>query len=283
MIDTHIHVAPPHLPGAGPLASTLELPAKERARILRKEMKDASVSAACAMGALAITPDDPLGVATTLEVMEHVPGLFAIGAMDPAKDDRKHYDAVDRALADQRIVALKGYLGYLHYEPSHAGYRRYYELAERHGVPVIFHTGDTYSKLAKLKYAQPLLVDEVAVDHPKTHFVLAHLGNPWMLDAAEVIYKNDNVWADLSGFIVGDKSLFRDDAWDDALNDISHRVAYALHYAEKPERILFGSDWPLIPMASYRRFIAKLMPSAWHEAVFEANARALFSRLASNH
>ena len=42
----------------------------------------------------------------------------------------------------------------------------------------------------------PLLVDDVAVDNPDVKFVMAHFGNPWLIDAAEVIYKNDNVWAD---------------------------------------------------------------------------------------
>ena len=34
---------------------------------------------------------------------------------------------------------------------------------------------------------------------PDTRFVLAHVGNPWFRESAEVIYKNMNVWADLSG------------------------------------------------------------------------------------
>ncbi len=281
MIDMHVHLVPPNLPGSGPLSTTLELPVVERVKVIRREMKSGGMSTVLAMGAYSISAQDPLGAASTLELIESVPGLFAIGVMDPTRDDREHFRRVDAALADQRIAAMKGYLGYLHYEPSHANYRRYYELAEKHSVPVIFHTGDTYSRLAKLKYAQPLLIDDVAVDHPRCRFVIAHLGNPWMLDAAEVVYKNDNVWADLSGLIVGDKSLFSDDEWDDALSDIASRVLHALHYAEKPDRILYGSDWPLIPMKGYQRFVADLLPDAWHEGVFDANARNLFSRLSS--
>ena len=282
MIDMHIHVVPPNLPGAGPLSSVLELPLKERVKIIKREMKDAGILSALAMGSYTISPDDPLGVKSTFEVMEALPGLHAIGVMDPTKDaaDREHFALVDKALKDKSIVALKGYLGYLHFEPWHINYRRYYELAEQHRIPVIFHTGDTYSKKAKLKYAQPLGIDDVAVDHPECNFVIAHFGNPWMLEAAEVIYKNDNVWADLSGFVVGDGKLFSDDDWDDALSDIASRVLHALHYVEKPNRILYGTDWPLIPMKGYRRFVADLLPEPWHEAVFEANARNLFTRIA---
>jgi predicted TIM-barrel fold metal-dependent hydrolase len=208
MIDTHLHVVPPNLPGAGPLGEVLNAGAEAVAAALRREMTAAGVTSALAMGCLDGGPDDPLGIAGTLAVAGHARGLHAIGAMDPRRGDAEHFRAVERELARGRVKALKGYLGYLHYGPDHAGYRRYYELAERYRVPVVFHTGDTYSPRAKLRYAQPLLVDDVAVDHPRVSFVLAHLGNPWLTGAAEVIYKNVNVWADLSGLALGDEESF---------------------------------------------------------------------------
>src|SRR5438876_1156594 len=113
MVDCHIHVVPPNLPGAGPLSSMLELPFGERLKVIRKEMKDAGITVALAMGAYAITPEDPLGVQSTLAVVEKLPGLHAVGVMDPAIDpaDREHFRRVDAALKDKRIAALKGYLG----------------------------------------------------------------------------------------------------------------------------------------------------------------------------
>src|SRR4029077_12121932 len=104
-----------------------------------------------------------------------------IGIVDPSRTDGEHLRRVDLTLATGQVRALKGYLGYLHYGPDHAGYLPYYELAARHGVPCIFPTGDTYSPRAKLRYAQPLAVDDVAVDHPDVRFVLAHAGNPWLI------------------------------------------------------------------------------------------------------
>jgi hypothetical protein len=47
-------------------------------------------------------------------------------------------------------------------------------------------------------------VDDVAVDYPDVKFVICHLGNPWFQDTAEVLYKNDNVYADISGLTLGD-------------------------------------------------------------------------------
>src|SRR5262249_929112 len=137
-------------------------------------------------------------------------------------------------LASGQVRALKAYLGYLHYAPDHPGYRPYYELAARHQAPFVFHTGDTYSPRAKLRFAHPLLVDDVAVDHPDVRFVLAHVGNPWLIEAAEVVYKNVNVWADLSGQLVGDASLFIDAEHRDRIQETATALGRAFRYAERP-------------------------------------------------
>jgi predicted TIM-barrel fold metal-dependent hydrolase len=276
MIDAHVHVVPPNLPGVGPLSPLLEGPLDVLAAALHRQMQAANVTAVLAMGAWGSPPDDPLGVAGTLRVARFVPGVAAVGVADPTRTDPEHLRRVDAALATGQVRALKGYLGYLHYGPDHAGYRPYYERAERHGVPVVFHTGDTYSPRAKLRFAQPLLVDEVAVDHPQVRFVLAHFGNPWLTDAAEVVYKNVNVWADLSGLVVGDETGFTAEERRDAQSDAAAAVARAFRYAERPNRFLYGSDWPLAPMSAYRDFIRAALPAVYHPLVFEDNARSLF-------
>ncbi len=276
MIDAHLHVVPPRLPGVGSLSPLLGESADVVAAALGREMRAAGVGHALAMGCWGGAADDPLGVADTLRIASAVPGLHAVGVADPTRIDRDHLDRAEAALAAGRVRALKGYLGYLHFAPDHPGYAPYYELAERHGLPFVFHTGDTYSPYAKLRFARPLLVDDVAVDHPRVKFVLAHLGNPWLTEAAEVVYKNVNVWADLSGIVVGGEELWNEEARRDALHDAVAEVGRAFRYAERPNRFLYGSDWPLTPMAPYRDFVAAAVPEAVHPLVFEENARNLF-------
>lgn len=276
MIDTHLHAVAPRLPGddhddplwAGPVAA--------RADRLRAALDAAGVTIALGMGHCGASPDDPLGIADTVAIAALVPRLRAIGILDPARHDDDHFARVEEQLASGRVCALKAYLGYHHHGPEAPEYAPYYRLAARYTLPVIFHTGDTYSRRAKVKFAHPLRVDEVAVDHPDVNFVLAHVGNPWLTDAAEVIYKNDNVWADLSGLLVGDESEF--DAWasDGTLDAVAERVRDAYDYTERPDRFLFGSDWPLAPLHAYRDFVRRIVPEEDWPAVSEANARALF-------
>jgi uncharacterized protein len=264
------------LPGVGSLSPVLDLPLPARAAALRQSLHAGGVDQALAMGCWNGSPDDPLGIAETLALAREVPALFAVGVADPARTDIDHLQGIDQALATGRVRALKAYLGYLHFGPDHPGYVPYYELAARRGLPFIFHTGDTYSPRAKLRFAHPLPIDDVAVDHPDVRFVLAHCGHPWLLEAAEVVYKNVNVWADLSGLAVGAESSFQTDERRDLLQDTMASLHRAFRYAERPNRFLYGSDWPLAPMTSYRDLIRSAIPEVYHALVFDENARALF-------
>jgi predicted TIM-barrel fold metal-dependent hydrolase len=280
MIDVHVHVTNAKLPGIKAEHPMLDGPEPPLADALKGEMKRAGVDQILAMGRLDPPASDPLGIAGIVRLASFVPGLHAIGAIDPTKTSSDHLQAVEAVLKAGKVQALKAYLGYRPFGPDHAGYLPYYELAKTYKMPVVFHTGDTYSTTAKLKYAHPLLVDDVAVDHPEVRFVMAHFGNPWLMDAAAVVYKNPNVWADLSGLIIGDEALFAGHFQARTpireINDAILDVRKALIYTGKFDRFLFGSDWPLAPMASYRKLVEMIVPKESHQAVFEDNAKALF-------
>lgn len=276
MIDCHLHVVPPRLPGVGSLHPVLEGAAERVAETVRQEMEQAGIRAAMAMGSANGPDDDPLGINATLAIARSVPGLHAIGVANPLRSDPEHMRRVEKVIAGGQVRALKAYLGYLHFPPDHPGYRAYYELAERHNLPFFFHTGDTYSPYAKVRFAHPLLVDDVAVDHPRVRFILAHVGNPWMIDAAQVIYKNMNVWTDLSGLVVGPVDDDSSEEHQESLLDLMSNLQRAFRYAERPNRFLFGSDWPLTELSAYRAFIARALPGPYHPLIFEDNARILF-------
>jgi predicted TIM-barrel fold metal-dependent hydrolase len=270
VIDTHIHVVNVNLPGVpqalAPDGTSLDAPLDEVARCIRAEMKRANIQHALCMPRRELSMADPLGVEGTRRLAALVPGLHPIGLADPERSDEGHMDRVGETLKRGDVVALKAYLGYLHHGPQSPGYRPYYQLAAKHKIPVIMHCGDTFSHLAKVKYAHPLHIDDVAVDFPETKFVIAHMGNPWLLDAAEVIYKNnkkgvrENVWADLSGLVVGSEQDFESYRQEGSLKTVCDDVRKALDFAERPDRILYGSDWPLAPMNVYRDFIRELVP-----------------------
>jgi len=180
---------------------------------------------------------------------------------------KQDISAYENLAKSRKIQGFKIYLGYYHFYPYDNVYKPFYELAEKYNLIVMFHTGDNYSSKAKVKYAHPLNVDEVAVDYPKARFIIAHLGEPWVYDAAEVVYKNSNVYADVSGLVTGDLKKIT--------NFNPRKFKEALEYSGY-DRILYGSDWPLAPMDKYIKFIKTLIPKKEQDKVFYENAKKLF-------
>lgn len=233
-----------------------------------------SIGFATAEGELSHGAENPIGLdGDGASGMERV-GL--VGGVNPYDLDREGLARVERALAAGRLAGLKIYLGYYHFGPGHEPYKRIYELAARHRVPVVFHTGDTYAPNAKVRFAEPLPIDDVAVDFRDTTFVLAHLGNPWTLDAAELLYKNPNVYADLSGFLVGDGAYFTDSANAEGIGHAVARIREAFAWAENAEKFLYGSDWPLVPMRAYFEFVERAIDPPFRDRVFYLNAKKVF-------
>jgi uncharacterized protein len=223
-------------------------------------------------------------VLSSFKVSEERPSVHEI--LDVVRDDPQigvaagvsyyNYRAAD--LADLRslmreglIQALKLYPGYEAFYPHDPRMRVVYELAGEFGVPVMIHTGDTFDPQGKVKYAHPLQVDEVAVDFRDVTFVICHLGNPWVTDAMEVIYKNPNVVGDISGLTLGQ---FEERFEQYMLQVIKQVVAFA----GDPSSLLFGTDWPICDIGSYIRFVTNLrLSESEMELIFWKNSARIFN------
>jgi predicted TIM-barrel fold metal-dependent hydrolase len=169
-----------------------------------------------------------------------------------------------------KVRGLKLYPGYQPFYPNDPKWTPAYEFAAEQKIPVMIHTGDTYTPKGKLKYAHPLHVDEAAVDFPDVEFVICHIGNPWIRDCMEVVYKNANVYADISGLTLG--------AFEDRFEVyVRKQVQEMLLYGVEPDNVLFGTDWPISSMESYLEFMDELaIPERDKRKIFSENAIELF-------
>jgi hypothetical protein len=186
---------------------------------------------------------------------------------------------IEEGLRSRQYGCIKVYLGYTHRYAYDRLYEPIYLLAEKFDVPVVFHTGDTSSAKAKLKFADPLTIDEVAVDHPKVRFVIAHCGNPWIESAAEVAYKNPNVYIECSALLTGNLDQIPKEKVE---SYVVRPIAWVFGYLEDPKKMMFGTDWPLVSMKPYVEAYKRAIPKEHWKAVFHDNAVRVFKLQANN-
>ena len=112
-----------------------------------------------------------------------------------------------------------------------------YEVLEEEGCIALFHTGQTGvgsgmpgGNGMRLKYSNPMVIDDVAVDFPDLKIILAHPSFPWQEEALSVAQHKPNVYIDLSG-------------WSPKYFP-PILVRYCNSILRK--KVLFGSDWPMI-------------------------------------
>jgi len=137
---------------------------------------------------------------------------------------------LERAHQDLQLPGLKLGPTYQNYDPVDPTAYPVYEYAERHGIPILIHQATTFPREAPLKYALPLLLDEVAIRFPELRMVLAHVGHPWEADCAVTLRKHPHLYADISG-IHGRPWRF----YQALITCVEYGVA---------DRLLFGSDFP---------------------------------------
>ena len=143
------------------------------------------------------------------------------------------------------------------------GLSRLYERASDLEVPVIVHTGTSIFPGARNKYADPIDLDDVAVDFPDLVLILAHGGRPlWMDTCLFLVRRHPNVYMDISG--IPPRSL----------------LGYFPRLAEVAHKTLFGTDWPGpgVPgvRANIEAFRALPLPGAAQRAILAETAERIF-------
>lgn len=143
-----------------------------------------------------------------------------------------------------------------------------YELINHYKLPALFHTGHSGIGTGmrggggmRLKYAQPIHIDDVAVDFPDMTIILAHPSWPWTDEALSMALHKPNVYIDLSGWMP------------------KYFPPQIVQYANGPlkTKMLFGSDFPLIaPDRWIEQFKDAGFKPEIHDLILKQNAiRAL--------
>jgi uncharacterized protein len=102
-----------------------------------------------------------------------------------------------------------------------------YSKAQEAKIPVMLHTGTSIFPRSVNRFADPIYVDDVAVDFPDLKILLAHGGRPlWMETAFFLVRRHKNVFLDISGI------------------PPTRLLDYFPRIEAIADKSLFGSDWP---------------------------------------
>jgi predicted TIM-barrel fold metal-dependent hydrolase len=165
----------------------------------------------------------------------HPDVVIPFASVDPARPDAR--ERVRRLIDEHEVKGFKFHPNLQAFFPNDLSVYPVYEVIEEAGLPALFHSGHSGIGTGvpgggglRLKYSNPLCLDDVAADFPTLPIVIAHPSFPWQDEAISVCLHKENVWIDLSG-------------WSPRYFP-PQLVQYA--NTQLREKVLFGSDFPLL-------------------------------------
>lgn len=193
--------------------------------------------------------------------------LLPFGGLDPTTG-RDPDRAMARLIQELKLAAVKLHPPHQLFYPNQ--YRDglkalevIYRTAEQARLPIMIHTGTSIFPGARNQYADPIYVDDVAVDFPNLPLIVAHGGRPlWMETAVFLLRRHANVYMDISS--IPPQNLLK---YFPKLEDLSGKI-------------LWGSDWPgpRVPgmKANLDRFCQLPLSAAAKQRILYENAARLF-------
>ncbi|OBI83301.1 amidohydrolase family protein [Mycobacterium sp. E740] len=168
--------------------------------------------------------------------------LIPFGSVDPWHE-RRAVHRVHELVRDYGVKGFKFHPSMQAFEPNDRRFYPIYEAIAEAGVPALFHTGQTGmgsglpgGHRIKLRYSDPMLLDDVAADFPDLTIVMAHPAVPWVDSQIAIATHKANVYIDLSG-------------WSPKYFPPQLVRAVSRHLRTK---VLFGTDFPYIQLDRWR-------------------------------
>lgn len=214
-IDTHVHIEVDdagHGSLPGPLQEAMDkyfgshepMPLDAVADYYRERKMVAVVFTVDARTNLKFTPNSSEEIARGAARNNDV--LIPFGSVDPLTG-RDAIELAKRLHGDYGVRGFKFHPTVQGFDPSDVAFAPLWESIQEMGVPIVVHTGQTGVGAGtpggfglKLRYSNPVLLDDVAADFPELKIIMAHPSTPWQDEAISIATHKSNVYIDLSGW-----------------------------------------------------------------------------------
>jgi predicted TIM-barrel fold metal-dependent hydrolase len=162
--------------------------------------------------------------------------MLAFASIDPHKG-RMGVREARRLIEEGGVRGFKFHPTCQGFFPNDRMAYKLYEVIAEAKLPAIFHSGHSGIGTGmpgggglRLKFSNPIHLDDVAADFPDMTVIIAHPSWPWQDEALSVCLHKPNVYIDLSGW---SPKYFPEQLVRYANTQLKHKM-------------LFGSDFPLI-------------------------------------
>jgi predicted TIM-barrel fold metal-dependent hydrolase len=155
--------------------------------------------------------------------------LVPFGSINPLMTARADVE-LERIVRELGIRGLKLYPTYQYFYPNDALLYPLYAKAQELRIPIMWHTGSSVFKGSRLKYGDPLYLDDVAVDFPDLTIIVTHSGRPFWYDRAAALARfHEHVYMEIAGL------------------PPRRLMTYFPELERLAPKVIYGSDWPGVP------------------------------------
>jgi uncharacterized protein len=224
-------------------------------------------------------PGNPYSLESLLELAAQKPDLAVVASVDMGAEVAPQLERCAGLFAQNKLVGLKIYPGYQPVAASSAAIIPVAQFCAQQGCPLIIHAGDfDPHEAGVLDHSHPLHVDTLAAAVPDCTIVVAHIGDPYIVETMMILNRRKNVYADLSGLIQATEPKYIDQQVAAYIGEIKKAAAFYPHARGK---ILFGTDYAneqsdIRLFDEYGQIVEAVFEPSERERVYKDLAKELF-------
>ena len=199
--------------------------------------------------------------------------IFLLGSPQIIQRGFSELDKYQKLLENGVIKGLKFFPGHDPYYPTNERCLPYYELCQKLNVPVLFHTGKNSGDDKVSQWNDPKYIVEVAKKYPKLKVIITHYYWPRMDYCYEITKGVSNIYFETA--TMADEEVIGESGGIEKVKDILKKTIM-----DRPEKVIFGSDWPMCKIEDHIELIKSLgLDEETEKNIFSENSKKAYKLL----
>jgi uncharacterized protein len=261
IIDSHIHIST-YNDNARNLEGAFDL--------FLQEMEKNNLSATIIIPDNIEDSDGIADLSRAIELIGERKNLFLLGSPQIIQRGSSELEKYGKLLEEGKIKGLKFFPGHDPYYPTDERCLPYYELCQNLDVPVLFHTGENSGDSECAKWNDPKYIGEVAKKYPKLKIIITHYFWPKMEYCYEMTKDVPNIYFETAA--MADEEVIEKSGGKEKVREILRKTI-----ADRPDKVIFGTDWPMCKIEEHVELIKSLrLDRNVEERVFWRNSMEIY-------